>query len=166
MREYFTRSRASAVSSRDAGTMAFDVGHFVVTAIFLLMFDGVFLYFAVYKRFKEMVVEVQGSEPEIKRLPAGLVYFIIPFSLYTLIIEPGRPVEHAALLGFLVYSVYDLTNLATLKKWEWQFAMLDIAWGTVLFTIVTATVNAVFNLSDEAVAPVANSTNASALVTG
>ena len=166
MREYFTRLRALVVSPGDAGTMAFDVGHFVVTAIFLLIFDGVFLYFAVYKRFKEMVAKVQGTELEIKRLPAGLVYFIIPFSLYTLIIEPGRPVEHAALLGFLVYSVYDLTNLATLKEWEWHFAMLDVAWGTVLFTIVTATVNAVFNLSDETVAPVVNSTNASALITG
>ena len=37
-----------------------------------------------------------------------------------------------ALLGFLTYATYDLTNLATLKDWPIQITLIDLAWGTFL----------------------------------
>lgn len=37
-----------------------------------------------------------------------------------------------ALFGFMAYATYDLTNLATLKNWPLQIALIDIAWGAVL----------------------------------
>lgn len=36
------------------------------------------------------------------------------------------------LFGFFTYATYDLTNLATLKDWPLQVALVDMAWGTVL----------------------------------
>jgi len=35
-------------------------------------------------------------------------------------------------LGLLCYGTYDLTNLATLRPWTVQFAVIDIAWGGVV----------------------------------
>ena len=34
-------------------------------------------------------------------------------------------------IGLTAYATYNLTNLATLKGWASQLALLDMAWGTV-----------------------------------
>lgn len=54
----------------------------------------------------------------------------------------GRPAgtrafSAGALVGFVVYAVYNLTNAATLSGYEWLTAAIDTAWGTVLFGGVT-----------------------------
>lgn len=36
---------------------------------------------------------------------------------------------YGAFLGFISYSAYDLTNLATIKNWPVWLALSDIAWG-------------------------------------
>lgn len=41
-----------------------------------------------------------------------------------------------ALFGFFTYATYDLTNLATLRDWPLQVVVVDIAWGTLLCTLV------------------------------
>jgi uncharacterized membrane protein len=41
-----------------------------------------------------------------------------------------------ALLGFIAYGTYDLTNLATLARWPVLVSVVDMIWGAVL----TATV--------------------------
>ena len=38
----------------------------------------------------------------------------------------------SALFGLLAYVTYELANLATLKGWSAQIAVMDIAWGTAL----------------------------------
>jgi uncharacterized membrane protein len=37
---------------------------------------------------------------------------------------------YGALLGFVVYGVYDFTNLATLRHYPVKLAIVDVAWGT------------------------------------
>jgi uncharacterized membrane protein len=37
-----------------------------------------------------------------------------------------------ALFGFFAYGTYDMTNLATLKRWPVIITVADIAWGTAL----------------------------------
>lgn len=34
--------------------------------------------------------------------------------------------------GFITYSTYDLTNLATLKDWPLLITIIDLIWGSVL----------------------------------
>lgn len=36
------------------------------------------------------------------------------------------------LFGFMTYSTYDMTNLATLRDWPVIITALDITWGTLL----------------------------------
>ena len=43
----------------------------------------------------------------------------------------------AAVLGFVIYSVYDFTNLATIKDWRLDLAVIDSFWGATLYTIST-----------------------------
>ncbi|WP_372770430.1 DUF2177 family protein [Lutibacter sp.] len=37
-----------------------------------------------------------------------------------------------AVLGFLCYATYDLTNMATIKNWPLKVVVVDIIWGMVL----------------------------------
>lgn len=45
-----------------------------------------------------------------------------------------------ALLGLVAYGTWDLTNLAVIRDFPALLAFLDLAWGTLLTTVVaTAT---------------------------
>lgn len=50
----------------------------------------------------------------------------------------GRCMLWGAMFGFFTYATYDLTNLATLKQWPVSVAIVDILWGVVLCTAVSA----------------------------
>ena len=43
-----------------------------------------------------------------------------------------RAMGNGAMLGFVAYATYDLTNQATLKVWPVRITIADIGWGTVL----------------------------------
>lgn len=61
---------------------------------------------------------------------AGILWFAVGPAL-----ESGRwqtALVQGAVLGFLCYATYDLTNFATLKVWSLKVTLLDILWGTVL----------------------------------
>ena len=49
-----------------------------------------------------------------------------------------RATLNGAVLGFVAYATYDLTNQATLVQWSTQLTIVDMCWGTVL-TAVSAT---------------------------
>jgi uncharacterized membrane protein len=50
---------------------------------------------------------------------------------------------YGALVGFLAYGTYDMTNLATLEGWPITVSVVDMIWGTVMSAVV-ASVSAMF----------------------
>lgn len=67
---------------------------------------------------------------------AGIVFFAVSPALAS-----GRWTSasiNGALLGFVAYATYDLTNQATLRSWSLTITILDLCWGTIL-TAVSAT---------------------------
>ncbi|MEQ8404572.1 MAG: DUF2177 family protein [Oceanicaulis sp.] len=44
----------------------------------------------------------------------------------------GWTFVQAWLFGLAVYGGYNLTNRATLTRWPWSLALVDMAWGPVL----------------------------------
>lgn len=81
----------------------------------------------------------------VLNIPAAvLVYLFIPFGLTYLVISKNFGIQpntkiilDAFVYGVCSYSVYDLTNLATLKNWSVPMVVTDIIWGGVLCSIVT-----------------------------
>lgn len=61
---------------------------------------------------------------------AGIIYFAVRPAL----IDGNwqTALLNGALLGFLTYCTYDLTNQATLKNWPWKVTIADIIWGILL----------------------------------
>ncbi|KPJ85659.1 hypothetical protein AMJ57_02165 [Parcubacteria bacterium SG8_24] len=45
---------------------------------------------------------------------------------------------YGAMFGFFTYMTFDLTNLAVLKGYPWQIAIIDIVWGIALSFSVSA----------------------------
>lgn len=66
---------------------------------------------------------------------AGIVYFGVAPAL-----ETGRwttALVNGAVLGFLAYGAYDLTNHATLQIWDVRITLADMAWGTLVSAIAS-----------------------------
>ena len=50
----------------------------------------------------------------------------------------GHAIVLGALFGLVTYAAYDLTNLATLEGFPFGMVLVDMAWGTVLCSSVSA----------------------------
>ncbi|MDB5189542.1 MAG: putative rane protein [Parcubacteria group bacterium] len=65
----------------------------------------------------------------------GIIYFALKPALAERAL--GRAIINGAMLGFISYMLYDLTNLSVLANWPLLLSLVDIAWGVIL-TGVTA----------------------------
>jgi uncharacterized membrane protein len=66
---------------------------------------------------------------------AIFIYLLIAFALYYFSVKQDN-VTNAAVIGLIIYGVYNLTNYATIKKYELKTTLIDMAWGTFLCTTV------------------------------
>jgi len=104
--------------------------------VVMLALDSVYLYFTK-SIFGQLVARIQRTALEFKLLGAVVVYILLAVGLYIFIVEPGKPLWQAALLGLVIYGVYDFTNYAIFKKYDLSIAIMDMVWGSVLLTATT-----------------------------
>lgn len=78
---------------------------------------------------------------------AAIAYCLMAVSVAVFILPRfiGQPVSWkvfalGALLGVVIYGVYDFTNHATLTHWSSRFMIVDILWGGVVYGL-TATLS-------------------------
>jgi uncharacterized membrane protein len=74
---------------------------------------------------------------------AGLFYLAYVLGIVLLVARPAegdvlRALAFGAVLGFVAYGTYDLTNLSTLRGFTVSVAVVDIAWGTFLTAVSAA----------------------------
>ena len=76
---------------------------------------------------------------------AVVFYGLFVLGLQVFAIVPGlaagslsKTLLWGAMYGFFTYATYDLTNMATLKNWPLVLVLVDIVWGVVLATSVSA----------------------------
>lgn len=108
---------------------------FLTVILLLLLLDAVWLT-AIAPASRRLIAGIQGSPLEIRWIPAAIVYLLIAAGVVAFAVSPAEGILDAAgrgaLLGLIIYGVYDLTNLATLIKYTVPYALADIAWGTFL----------------------------------
>ena len=70
-----------------------------------------------------------------KLWPAAIVYALLALGTTFFIVPKmtslGMAFLWGALLGLIIYGVYDFTNYATIANWPLKFLFVDWAWGTV-----------------------------------
>ena len=83
--------------------------------------------------------------PTVNWPAALLFYFIYIVGILLFAVRPALATQSlsqaalwGALFGFFTYATYDLTNLATLRDWPITVVVVDIAWGTLLCTLVAS----------------------------
>ncbi|MFK7994475.1 MAG: DUF2177 family protein [Granulosicoccus sp.] len=76
-------------------------------------------------------------------VPAIAFYLLYTAGLVFLAVRPGQAdvslgsvAFYGAVVGFLAYGTYDMTNLATLRDWPWAVSVVDLLWGTILSSMV------------------------------
>lgn len=67
---------------------------------------------------------------------AGLLYAIYAAGVMYFVVLPSNSLVEAlmrgAFFGFVAYSLYDLTNIATFTSWPVGLGFVDMLWGAVL----------------------------------
>jgi len=106
------------------------------SAVILLSLD--FIYLNLTKSiFQTQVFKIQHGIMNVKFIPAILCYLFLVIGLNYFILQSHRTILEAFLLGFIIYGVFDSTNLAIFKNYEWNVAIMDTVWGGILFALTT-----------------------------
>jgi uncharacterized membrane protein len=108
---------------------------YIIAAATLLILDVAWLRVVMGPLYRAELGELMREQPALT--PSVLFYLFYVVGIVVFAVMPGvsatsvlRAGLLGGLLGCLAYSTYDLTNLATLKQWPLNVAVLDIAWGT------------------------------------
>jgi uncharacterized membrane protein len=97
------------------------------------LLDGLWLGLVATDFYRRELGDLMRADP--RWLPAALFYLGYPAALVTLALQPlparaAAALGRCALVGLLAYATYDLTNMATLRHWSLQLALVDVAWGS------------------------------------
>ena len=84
---------------------------------------------------------------EQANLPVALLFYLFYVAgVIVLAVMPGveadsvvKAAAYGALLGFVAYGTYDITNLSTIRDWPVLVTVVDLVWGSVL-TATIATI--------------------------
>jgi uncharacterized membrane protein len=112
---------------------------YLLTAIIFVVLDGLYLNL-IKDYFNKQIKAIQGSDIKVNIIAVGITYVFLIFGINYFIIKNNRSVKDAALLGLVIYAVYEFTNLSLFKNWTYLTAFIDTLWGAVLFGLTTGIV--------------------------
>ena len=108
------------------------------TAFTMLLMDAGWLTFR-NSYHQRLFRDIQGSPLTVRVIPALLIYILLPSAVYLGALKDATSLKDAviksAVIGFLLYAFYDLTNYATLRGWTLGMTVIDVTWGTLLCAI-------------------------------
>jgi uncharacterized membrane protein len=106
------------------------------TFCILLVVDTIYLM-GLKDMFGNAIKNIQKSDMIIRIYSALLCYLCLATIIYYFIIFKKESITTSAILGALVYGVFDFTNHAIFQNWTLSLAIMDIVWGAILFAGVT-----------------------------
>jgi uncharacterized membrane protein len=108
----------------------------LISSIIMLVLDITYLS-TFGKPFVDQTVMIQKSPFELNYVGALASYLCLILGLNYFVILKQGSLQDAFVLGFVMYGVYDATNMALLKKWLPDLALMDTLWGAILMTATT-----------------------------
>ena len=109
---------------------------YFLTAIIFVILDGIYLNL-VKGYFNQQIQKIQGSNIQINLIYTAITYIFLIFGLNYFIIQKHKSVNDAALLGLVIYGVYEFTNISLFKNWSLLTVLMDTTWGTILYALTT-----------------------------
>lgn len=122
--------------------MRFVIIYLITFAVFIVI-DLIWLGFIAKNLYQEHIGFIMSKKPNW--VAAIIFYLIFIFGLVYFVINPAldsgsfsEALLRGMLFGFITYSTYDLTNLATLEGWPIKITIIDLIWGTSLGGLVSS----------------------------
>ena len=108
---------------------------YLASAVVFFVIDFVWLSLAGPTLYKREIGQLLLDQPNL--LVAAGFYLFYVLGLVVLVTAPAngdvvRALLMGAVLGFVAYGTYDLTNLAVMKGFTTKIAIIDMIWGAVL----------------------------------
>jgi uncharacterized membrane protein len=120
---------------------------FIVALVLFAVFDFLWLGFVMKDFNMRQLAEIGRIENGIFQMhyPAALATYFLMALAVPLYVLPKLTRQQSllkvffsgAILGLIIYGVFDMTNLAILKDYPLAFVAPDIAWGTFVFGLVS-----------------------------
>ena len=116
---------------------------FLVALVSFGLLDGLWLGVLMggfYKTQLSLIARMSGDKLAPLWGPALFVYVLLAFGIVAFVLPRNyeeASIVRGALFGVIVYGVYDLTNLATLRGWPVALTLIDILWGAVASAAAT-----------------------------
>lgn len=114
-----------------------NVKTYIVTFLVFFIIDLIWLGLIAKNLYKNQIGHLMSNQPNW--IAAIVFYFIFIFGLIYFVIAPAldsgewtKALINGLIFGFITYSTYDLTNLATLQNWPIKITIIDLIWGTSL----------------------------------
>ena len=118
----------------------------VITVIAVMLTLDVIWLTANSAYHRQVFAELQTKPLQVRWIPAALVYLLMIVAVWFFAVAPSTSWAEAAgrgaLIGLVMYGLYDLTNYATLAAYPLHYTLKDIAWGTVLCAATAAAAKA------------------------
>ena len=108
---------------------------YLLLSVIMILIDSVYLKL-VSSFFNKQVKLIQGTEIKLNIPSTILCYLFLTLGFYYFLINKKSTYIDAFLLGLVIYGVYETTNKAILKKWNWDSVIIDTIWGGSLFLLV------------------------------
>jgi len=125
------------------------VKKFIIASVIYLVLDGIWLGLIAksfyFKSLGPIARRVGDSlKPDVLASVLAYIVLVLGVLIFVLPKTNGQIIPallYGALMGLIVYGVYDFTNMATLNIWSWKLVVIDLLWGTIAYAIVSAGTN-------------------------
>ena len=109
----------------------------LATLLTMALLDGLWLGWVAKPLYQHGLGHLMADKPNWAAAAAFYFAFVAGLMVFAVLphaAEPGlaKTAVSAALLGFVAYATYDLSNLATLKGWPLELSLIDMVWGSAL----------------------------------
>jgi uncharacterized membrane protein len=109
----------------------------IVLVVFLTL-DLPMILLINKKMYQKQLEKING-ENKVKLgrtfLGASVTYLLLALGIYYFAVKQNN-IYNGAILGLVIYGVYNFTNLATIAEYGFTESVIDTAWGTILCALV------------------------------
>ena len=124
-----------------------DLKSFVVIMILYLVIDLPVIGYLNSKMYVDNFKQITNGKTTFKLIPAMVAYLILSLSVYYFIIKKSNNITiDSLMLGFVIYGIYNATNLATLKNYSVKVSIVDTLWGSFLTFLISNLSKSVLNI--------------------
>ena len=108
----------------------------LATGVVFGIADAIFLSQVAQRVYRPLIGEI--LRPDVGLAAAAAFYVIYVSGLVFFAVAPALEKQSAmtavisgAVLGFVAYATYDLTNQATMRVWDLRVTLIDMTWGAL-----------------------------------